>query len=136
MKLALLVLAIVVVAIVFVVRSKALPAPAIVTSTATTFVFVKIPEQIMPIDRGAKYEDPLDDSLKRAKLGEVTGGGTQLGKPNADGKKSIEWVGVDVELSDLERGLQFLKAELRRLGAPSGTTVEFTRDGKTVTEPM
>ena len=135
MKLAALVLAIVVVLIVFAVR-RSLPASAAPIKAPTAFVFVRIPEQIMPMDRGAKYEDPLDASLKREGLGEVTGGGTQLGKPDANGKKSIEWVGVDVELSDIEDGLTFLKAELRHLGAPSGTTLEFTRNGETVTERL
>jgi len=106
------------------------------TSIASTFVFVKIPEEILPLDRGEKYEDPLDASLKKAKLGEVTGGGTQLGKEKPNGKKSIEWVGVDVELSDFEHGLPFLKSELKRLGAPNGTTLDFTRDGKSVSEAL
>ena len=115
-------------------RSSLAQTPAV--TTASAFVFVKIPEQILPLDRGEKYEDPLDASLKKAQLGEVTGGSTQLSEEKPDGKKSIAWVGVDVELSDLEHGLPFLKSELKRLGAPAGTTLEFTRDGKTVTEAL
>jgi hypothetical protein len=117
-------------------RPKSSSAQTLAGSLASTFVFVKIPEEILPLDRGEKYEDPLDASLKKAKLGEVTGGGTQLGKEKPNGKKSIEWVGVDVELSDFEHGLPFLKSELKRLGAPIGTTLEFTRDGKTVSEAL
>ena len=96
------------------------------------FVFVRIPEQIQPLDRGTKYEDPLDAALKKEGVGEVTGEGTQLSAPDADGKKTIEWVGVDVDLSDFERGMPILKRELLRLGAPAGTVLEYTRDGKKV----
>src|SRR5207302_431835 len=48
------------------------------------FVYIKIPESISPFDRGAKYEDPLQGKLQKAKAGEVTGGGTQLGDLQPD----------------------------------------------------
>lgn len=105
-------------------------------STATIFVFVQVPESIQPVERAAKYEDQLDASLKREKLGEVTGGGSQLSEPDAEGKRTIDWVGIDVELTDLERGLPFLKKELQRLGAPRKTTLEYTRAGSQVTESV
>jgi hypothetical protein len=35
---------------------------------ASTFVFVKIPESIMPVPVATSYEDPLDDALKQAGL--------------------------------------------------------------------
>ena len=92
----------------------------------TTFVFIKILDSIMPIERGEKYEDPLDNALKSAGLGEVTGGGSQLGSPKADGSASIAWVGVDVELNDIERGVPFLVAELKKLGTPKGSTIEYS----------
>src|SRR5258706_13243618 len=94
-------------------------------------VLVWIPEQLQPLDRGAKYEDPLDAALKKEAVGEVNGGGTELSAPAADGKKSIEWVGVDVDLSDFERGMPILKRELLRLGAPAGTILEYSRNGQT-----
>jgi hypothetical protein len=93
--------------------------------TSATFVFVKIQDQVLPIERGSKYEDPLDAALRTAKLGEVTGGGIMMNKD-----KSIAWVGVDVNLYDLEKGLPFLIAKLRELGAPRGSTVEYTVQGK------
>jgi hypothetical protein len=105
-------------------------------ATDTVFVFVKVPESIMPIDRGEKYEDPLDAALKREKLGEVTGGGTQLSEPDAEGRRTVEWVGLDVELADLESGLPFLKNELLCLGVSAETTLEFTRAGSQVTESV
>jgi hypothetical protein len=93
-------------------------------------VLVRIPVQLQPLDRGAKYEDPLDAALKKEAVGEVNGGSTELSAPDADGKKSIEWVEVDVDLSDFERGMPILKRELLRLGAPPGTILEYSRDGQ------
>jgi len=100
------------------------------------FVLVRIPEQIQPIERGAKYEEPLDAVLKREGVGEVSGGGTQLSAPDASGKKSIEWVGADVELSNFEKGMPILKRELLRLGAPPETILGYTRNGKELEERL
>ena len=100
------------------------------------FVFVRIPEQILPVERGAKYEDPLDAALKKERVGEVSGGGTQLSAPDANGKKSIEWVGVDVVLSDFDQGMPILKRELLRLSAPPATVLEYTRNGREIEEKL
>jgi hypothetical protein len=110
--------------------------PSESTPATAQFVFVRIPEQIQPLDRGTKYEDPLDAVLKKEGVGEVSGGGTQLSAPDADGKKSIEWVGVDIDLSDFEKGMPILKRELLRLGAPPTTVLEYTRDGKKIEEQL
>jgi hypothetical protein len=100
------------------------------------FIFVKIPEAIMPIDRGNKYEDPLDAVLKAQNVGEVSGGGSQLGKPDENGKRDIEWVGIDVDLTDFDRGFPILKAQLIRLKVPKGTVLEYTRAGTKHSEPV
>jgi hypothetical protein len=104
------------------------------TPESSVFVFVRIPESLMPLERGSKYEDPLDAALKAANLGEVTGGGSQLAAAGADGTRAIEWVGIDVEVVDVERGIPFIKSELARLGAPSTTVLEFNRAGAKVEE--
>jgi hypothetical protein len=100
-------------------------------SKATFFVFAKIQDKVGPVERGAKYEDPLDAALKQARLGEVTGGGTSLNKDN-----SIAWVGVDIELINLSEALEFTRRKLRELGAPKGSVLEFKRGGKEVVEPI
>jgi len=106
------------------------------SGSSTTFVFVKIPESLMPIARGEKYEDPIDVALRAEGMGEVTGGGSQLGEPNPDGAATIEWVGVDVELNDLAIGLPLLKQTLMELGAPNGTMVEYRLDGRNISESI
>ncbi len=97
---------------------------------ATDFVYVKIPEGLMPMDRGDKYDDPLLDILTEKGLGEVTGGGSSLGDERPDGTRPIEFIGVDVELNDLETGLPVLRDAVVQLGAPSGTELHYTRDGE------
>ena len=100
------------------------------------FIFVKIPESIMPIERGDKYEDPLDEALKQASIGEVTGGGSSFSHPDENGKRTIEWVGIDVNLLDFDKGLPILRSELLKLGAPKTTILEYTRNGQDREEPL
>ncbi|MBW7896479.1 MAG: hypothetical protein H3C27_15325 [Opitutaceae bacterium] len=92
----------------------------------TSFIYVKIPDGIGPIDRGDKYEDPLEEKLSAASLGHVTGGGSQLGDPRPDGSRPIEFCGLDIDATDLVRALALLRAELPSLGAPDGTELHYT----------
>jgi hypothetical protein len=92
----------------------------------THFVYIKIPESLKPIPRGDKYEDPIQASLQALGLGEVTGGGSQLGDQQPDGTRPIEFCGIDVELTDLDRGRELLRGRLTTLGAPAGTELHFT----------
>ena len=84
------------------------------------FVFAKIMDTIGPMERGERYEDPLGEDLEAQGLGMVTGGGTQLAK---DG--GIEWIGIDIDLADLDRGIEFTRQRLRELGAPPGSVLEY-----------
>ena len=90
----------------------------------TVLLLVKIPDPVMPVERGEKYEDPLNDFLVAQGLGEVTGGGTQFSETNAAGQRSIEWVGVDVDVYDPEKALTLVIERLRELGVPEGTEFE------------
>jgi hypothetical protein len=81
------------------------------------FFYVLIRQPLGPIDRGWKYEDPLDEAL--GDLGEVTGGGSQLGDGDA-----IEFCGLDVVVNDRERGLKVIRECLRSCGAPADTVIE------------
>src|SRR5262249_54027666 len=97
--------------------------------TTTHLIYIKIPAPIGPAERAERFEDPLEESLQRNGLGEVSGGGSLLSQPDADGKRSIEYCGIDVDVRDLAVGLGFLKAEMRRLQAPAGTSLEFQTQG-------
>ena len=83
------------------------------------FFYVRIPENIGPLDRGDRYEDPLQEALTAAKLGEVTGGGSQLGDGN-----SVEYCGIDIVATDRERALALILETMQSLGAPSSTVIE------------
>jgi hypothetical protein len=81
------------------------------------FFYVLIREPLAPLERGDKYEDPLAEAL--GELGEVTGGGSQLGEGN-----SIEHCGVDVVVNDRNHGLKVIRKCLRACGAAENTVIE------------
>jgi hypothetical protein len=83
------------------------------------FFYVRIPENIGPLDRGDRYEDPLQEVLVAAELGEVTGGGSQLGEGD-----TIAYCGLDVVVTDRDRGLAAIRETMQRLGAPRTTVIE------------
>jgi hypothetical protein len=81
------------------------------------FFYVLINEPLGPMDRGEKYEDPLKDAL--GELGEVTGGGSQLGEGD-----TIAFCGLDVVVNHRENGLKVIRECLRSCGAPANTIIE------------
>jgi len=85
------------------------------------FVFARILDTVAPMERDVRYAQPLREALQARRLGRVTGGGTQMSR---DGS-AIEWVGIDLELADLEGALTFARDRLRELGAPPGSMLEF-----------
>ncbi len=93
----------------------------------TFFVYAKISDDVLPIERGEKYEDPLNAMLHEKQIGKVTGGGTMMRKD-----KSIEYVGVDIELLNLDFALEAVREKLFELGAPKGSVLEFQRDGQEI----
>lgn len=87
-------------------------------------VVATITDNVGPIDRGAKYEDPLDAVLQRAGLGAVCGGGSQM-----DASRKIAFVDIEVALADTDAALDLLRVTFKRLGAPAGSVLTFSRDG-------
>src|SRR4029079_2957453 len=73
-------------------------------------------EHIEPLDRGERYEDPLDSALRAADLGEVTGGGSQLGALG-----EIEFADVEIQAANLDDALPVIVDVLQRSGAPVGS---------------
>jgi len=80
-------------------------------------------EHIEPLDRGGRYEDVLDSALREASLGEVTGGGSQLGDHG-----EIEFVDIEITVNNLDRALPVIIDTLERSGAPVGSQVLGTHD--------
>jgi len=83
------------------------------------FFYVRIPENLQPIARGDRYEDSLQDALAAQGIGEVTGGGSQLGEGD-----SVEYCGIDVVVRARDSGLELIRSVMRKLGAPRATVIE------------
>jgi hypothetical protein len=90
------------------------------------FVYVKIPGDIQPLERGERFEDPLDDALTASGLGHVSGGGSQLDDPHPDGSSRVEYCGIDVDVVDRVAALALIRAKLVELTAPEGTELHYT----------
>jgi hypothetical protein len=95
------------------------------------FVTARMWEYIEPIARGDRYEDPVEAFLERNVLGEIDGGGTQMGET-----PKIEFVDVTFWLRDSQDAIDAVVAELNRLGAPIGSELQFQDRGRAVTVPF
>ena len=91
------------------------------------FVIARFYEHIEPIDRGNRYEDPLNEVLESAGTGCVTGGGSQL---TEEGR--IEFADIEIELADLDGALESAVQALERAGAPQGSEIHL--DGNVLRE--
>ena len=72
-----------------------------------------------PLDRGARYEDPLEQALPAHGLGKLDGGGTLMLQSG-----EIERIDIEVVLTDATRGIPFLIETLEGLGAPRGSKLQ------------
>ncbi len=95
-------------------------------------VCVRIPGRVEPLERGERFEDPLQEALDAGEFGEVTGGGTQLSVPDTAGRQQVEYCEIELELYETERGLALLRRELARLRAPRGTVLAYKLNGNSV----
>ena len=91
--------------------------------TYPLFVTARIWEYIEPIARGERYEDPFEAFLSSNSIGELDGGGTQLGDT-----PGIEYVELTFYLRDSDEALDLAAEELGRLGAPLGSELHFTEN--------
>lgn len=94
------------------------------------FIYLKIPGNIQPIERGERFEDPLQAMLEEAGLGEVSGGGSSLSDPDAEGRRVVEFCGIDIDVADRDAALERLRAFLPESSIPAGTELHYTRDGR------
>lgn len=88
------------------------------------FAYARLNAKIMPVDRGERFEDPLQEALEKNGYGAVSGGGT-MQKPDGE----IEYCGLDVDLTDLKKGVPFVCDFLAKCGAPKGSVLEFEEGG-------
>jgi hypothetical protein len=92
-------------------------------------VLARVYEHIEPIDRGDRYEDPLQAILDTSKAGRVTGGGSQL-----DDLGGISYADLELELANLDDALGIVTEALEKAGAPQGSELIHVPDSRVLRE--
>ena len=88
-------------------------------------VLARLYEHVEPIDRGERYEDPLQAVLDEARVGRVTGGGSQLNEHGV-----IDYADIEIELANLDDGLRIVSEALEKCGAPQGSELIHLGDSR------
>lgn len=96
----------------------------------TDLIYVCMPGDIDPMDRHVHLEDALDTELKLSGIGYISGGGSMLGEELPDGTETVEFCGIDVEVTDVDAGRALLREHLPRLGCPLGTVLQYRLSGE------
>ena len=89
------------------------------------YLVATLNDRILPIDRGAVYEDPLEEFLKLKWYGEISGGGTLQSKSG-----EIEYCDIEICIKDdhLDRiMISDIINKLEDLGAPKGSSLLIER---------
>ena len=93
------------------------------------FIYIKIPGNIQPLERGELFEDRIEPVLLERGIGSVSGGGSSLGDAGPDGYREVVFCGIDIEAVDRETTLTALRELLPKLNAPAGTEIHYTTGG-------
>ena len=84
-----------------------------------TSVSILIPGAFRPLERGKRFEEPLQRAL--GDLGSVEGGGSFL--EEVGGEEKIVRVDILLRVRDPERALPVIRKTLKTKGAPKGTKI-------------
>ena len=89
----------------------------------TDTIFLEVVLQAADFEFGGRdeIEDPLEEALTTAGIGEVTGGGTGSGVAI-----------IDVEVTDLTAGLAVLRKVLKSLGVARSTVIRQSQPEKAI----
>ena len=93
--------------------------------------YARLNARIMPIDRGGRYADPLQEALESNGFAEVTGGGTMQSENG-----EIDYCGIDLDLHNLDEGIPFICDFLSECGAPRGSVLQYELDGRQQETPF
>src|SRR5688500_16848935 len=83
-------------------------------------VTARLNHRLMAIDRGERYEDPLQEALATRGFGSVDGGGTMMLQSG-----EVEFADVEVILTNDAEGIPFVVETLEALGAPRGSILQI-----------
>jgi hypothetical protein len=87
------------------------------SAAAGEIVIARLNARAQPIDRGEVFEDPLDGVLQAAGIGNITGGGTQLGEEG-----EIQFCDLEISVPEASDAvLATIRKALEELGAPKGS---------------
>ena len=92
-------------------------------------VLARLYEHVEPIDRGNRYEDPLQAQLETRQAGQVTGGGSQL---NENG--GIDYADIEIELANLDDAIRVVSETLEKSGAPKRSELIHAGDDRVLRE--
>jgi len=82
----------------------------------TIRAIAQLNHKLMPIDRGDRYEDPLNEDLAKLEFGSADGGGTMLNK-----SKEIDVIDIEMNLLQTDKSIPFVIQRLEAYGAPRGS---------------
>lgn len=99
------------------------------TPTETELIYIRLPEPLEPLDRSARYGDPLDAELQLAGLGYVSGGGSLLSDEDEQGERHIIFSGIDVDTTAVDAARRLLRQHLPALGCKAGSELQYRRNG-------
>ncbi len=88
------------------------------------FLVINLPGDIMPLERRARFENPVVNALAAEEInGRCVGGGSFLFE--SDGRRFVGSCDIELELKDedLERAIPVIRRALIEAGAPVGTTI-------------
>ena len=87
---------------------------------------INIPGEVMPLERGERFEDPLWDAFEAEGVeATITGGGSSLGE--VGGRNVVTSCDIDLDVADVEKALPVIRRVLTAQGAPPGTTIRQYR---------
>ena len=87
--------------------------------------YAQLNARVQPIDRGDRYEDPLQEALESNGFASVVGGGAMQ---SINGE--IEYCGIDLDIYSFAEGVPFICDFLSKLGAPRGSKLQYEDDGE------
>ena len=96
---------------------------------AAGFLYVKVPEASRGRTDQHRLHAAIEQALASSGAGSLVGWGASVGEPDGRGLRRPAHHRLDVEVTDLARGLADLQQALRLAEAPHGTEIHGHRAG-------
>ncbi|HEX8956504.1 MAG TPA: hypothetical protein VF798_09525 [Burkholderiaceae bacterium] len=91
-------------------------------------LIARLNARLQPMHRGELFEDPLEEAMQAEHIGNVTGGGFQLGVT-----REIQFRDIEIELhGERETSIGTIIAKLEALGAPKQSKLKFAGESREI----